>query len=132
MESQDDLLALAVMDDDGHGCAITKAPYRPVTGALDEQGRLEPGTEGWWRVWGASARDIRPGDLVMTGWRNSDGSSGHGEHTAGEPAPWGDLRDSCRVRFTDAVTGELFSVGMLQPMALLRRGTHNTLSDYVR
>jgi hypothetical protein len=127
-----DELALAVMDDDGHGSAITRSPYRPVTDALDAQGRMEPGTEGWWKVWGACAADIQPGDLVMVGWRDDNGCKGIDEHTVGNPAPWGDLRDSCRRRFTDPVTGKPFSVGYLQPVAIVRRGTHNILSDYAR
>lgn len=114
----------------------------PVTARLDDQGSLEPGTPGYWEVWGASARDIRPGDLVMSGWKDRDDPSviHHAEYEVAEMAPWGmstvrpgepDLRDSCRVRFL-TTAGTFASVGMLQPLALLRPGTHNTLSDYAR
>jgi hypothetical protein len=108
-------------------------PAGPVTTALDvdQAGCLEPGTEGWWPVEGARAVDIRPGDRVMKGWADDDGIKRHAEFEAVDFAPYGNLMDSCRVRFT-TTTGQLASVGMLQPMALLRRGTHRTLAGSVR
>jgi len=39
--------------------------------------------------------------------------------------------DQVRPRWR-ATDGELFTVGALQPIALLRKGTHNILSDYVK
>ena len=31
-----------------------------MTAALDAEGALEPGTEGYWQVWGARTEDIEP------------------------------------------------------------------------
>jgi hypothetical protein len=109
-------------------------PAGPVTTALDwdrPEGGREPGTEGYWEVWGARAIDIQPGDLVMSGYKDDDGINRHNEYEVVEMSSWGDLRDSCRVRFLTS-TGQLRSVGMLQPMALVRKGTHATLSRSVR
>lgn len=36
-----------------------------LTARLDAQGVLQPGEQGWWKVWGASARSIRTGDMLM-------------------------------------------------------------------
>lgn len=110
-------------------------PAGPVTTALDwgrnPDERLEPGSPGYWRVYGARADDIRPGDLVMSGWADDDGIKRHAEYDVVDLAPWGDLRDSLRVRFL-TTTGQHASVGRMQPMALLRQGTHGTLADSVR
>lgn len=108
-------------------------PGGPVTTALDfdQASGLEPGTEGWWPVMAARAFDIQPGDRVLKGWADDDGIKRHAEFEVVEPAPWGDLRDSCRARFL-TTTGQFASVGMLQPMALLRKGTHRTLAASIR
>ena len=112
-------------------------PAGPVTTALDVENHtetaavLQPGEFGWWKVWGARAMDIRPGDRVMKGWADGDGVKRHAEFEVVELAPWGDRRDDCRVRFL-ASTGLYTSVGMLQPMALIRQGDHNTLAGSVR
>ena len=94
---------------------------------------LQPGTEGYWTVHGARAYDIEPGDLVMSGWKDEDDPDikRHAEYEVVELAPWGDLRDSCRVRFL-TTAGQFRSVGMLQPMVLLRHGSHGTLAASVR
>ena len=100
----------------------------------DTDGRLQPGMPGYWPIWGARAYDIRPGDLVMTKADDDDddetGFGGYHEFIVGEPAPWGDLRDSCRARFVNtAEAGGFFSVGMLQPCQLWRQDTRNRLAD---
>ena len=33
---------------------------------FEAQGTLQPGEEGWWKVWGANVHSVRPGDLVMS------------------------------------------------------------------
>jgi hypothetical protein len=110
-------------------------PAGPVTTMLDvvQGGRIEPGTEGYWPVYGARALDIEPGDLVMSGWKDEDDPAikRHAEYEVVDMSSFGDLRDSCRVRFL-TTAGQLRSVGMLQPMVLLRRGTHSTLCSSVR
>ena len=93
----------------------------PLTDALDAQGILQPGEQGWWRVYGARAEDILPGDLVMI---KDD------EFQVAERAPWGNRWDTLRVRFRTAA-GELRTVGMLQPVEVVRRGTHCTLAQSI-
>ena len=101
----------------------------PMTAALDAQGALEPGTEGYWQVWGARTQDIQPGDLVMIRYEDT----GISEFEVAELAPRGDgdLRDTIRPRFR-AATGELFHVGALQPVVVMRKGTHHTLAGSVQ
>jgi hypothetical protein len=98
----------------------------PIATALDAQGILQPGQEGYWQVWGARASDIRHADLVMV--KGRDGQVR--EYAVAEPAPWGDIRDIAYPRFRDE-SGELFSVGALQPVVVLRRGTRHTLADSI-
>jgi hypothetical protein len=123
-------------------------PFGPFTTKLAEQeqasktGALQPGDQGYWRVWGACARDIQPGDLVLMRW-SGDGEAERGihhfdEYEVVEMAPWPlredgreDLRNMCRVRFL-TTAGTYASVGMLQVMELVRPGTHNYLGEYVR
>lgn len=38
--------------------------------AFENQGSITPGTEGFWRVWGAQVRHIQIGDLVAS--KNGD------------------------------------------------------------
>ena len=122
-----------------------------ATEIINTQGRLEPGDEGYWRVWGASVRDIQPGDIVVL--RYADGEAC--EYEVGEYAPrearevdgrpntaiddmmarghtgGGISMDQIRPRWR-ATDGELFTVGALQPIGLLRKSTHNVLSGYVK
>ena len=106
----------------------------PFTSRLDDQGGLEPGMPGYWKVWGATARDIRPGDLVLAGWKDRDDPDviHHAEYEVAEMASFdAPTMNTIRVGFI-TTAGTFASVGMLQPMALLRHGTHNMLSDYAR
>ncbi len=120
-------------------------------GIFNSQPALQPGEDGYWQVWGASIRDIQPGDLVML--KYSDGETGMYEVEAYAPrearvidgrpnTAFDDMMarghtgeglsyDQLRPRFK-ATDGELFSIGAMQPFALLRKSTHNILSDYVR
>jgi hypothetical protein len=109
-------------------------PAGPVFTALDfgRTAPRQPGEPGYWRVHGARAYDIRVGDLVLTGWDDDDGIRRHGDYEVAAFAPRGDdLHDQIRPRFL-ATNGEWFSVGALQPIGLLRAGTHGTLADSVR
>jgi Cu/Zn superoxide dismutase len=98
-----------------------------VTEALDAQGVLQPGQEGFWQHWGASARDIHPGDLILVKWVNDDGTTK--EITEHEVVTAEDKTGVVAVTDTE---GNSFWVGWLQRITLLRQGTHNTLSDYCR
>lgn len=91
---------------------------------LEAQDRLEPGTPGWWKVWGATPRDIRSGDIIM----HKDGDQVVTEYVedtfTAKAAP---LRIGYVIN-----DGQRFTLGALTPIVLLRKGTHNTLSDSVR
>lgn len=39
---------------------------REAWSAYESQGLTQPGTNGWWKVWGARVVDIRPGDMVLS------------------------------------------------------------------
>ena len=109
-------------------------PLGPVMQRLydqeDAKGALKPGDEGWWPVWGARAIDIRPGDLVMSGWKDRDDPRviHHAEYEVVEMASFAQpAMNSIRVGFIDS-TGTFCSVGMLQAMQLRRWGTGNKLA----
>jgi hypothetical protein len=107
----------------------------PFTARLNGQD-LKPGDEGYWKVWGACAMDIQPGDLVMSGWKDEDytanGIIRHAEYEVAEMASFtAPTMNTLRVGFIDT-TGKFASVGMLQPCAIVRWGTGNFLSDYAR
>lgn len=112
---------------------VYRFPAGPVTTMLDVvQGPLRPGEDGYWPVHGARAWDIKPGDLVMSGWKDEDGISRHAEYEVAEMASFtAPTMNTIRVGFI-ATTGQFASVGMMQPMVLLRWGTHRTLSGSVR
>lgn len=82
---------------------------------FEAQGAIDPGTEGWWRVWGAQPRHIRPGDLVVDadGWFlvTEAGPSTNGLQFGVVTAE-----------------GERFWFGLLHRVNVVRRGTKNTLA----
>lgn len=94
--------------------------------AFEAQGSLQPGEQGWWKVWGASLADVRAGDLILTADPDADGGLVPTlvEETfrpAAYPARHGFVADGAR-----------FTIGALCPIVLLRQGTHNTLAGSVR
>lgn len=111
-----------------------------ATEIINSQPALQPGQDGYWRVWGASVRDVQAGDIVLL--KYADGEACEYEVDAYAPRGndhdtvtqafrgVGNLNDQIRPRFR-ATDGELFTIGALQPMALIRKSTHNILSDYV-
>jgi hypothetical protein len=111
-------------------------PYGPAHTKLAEQeatkGVLQPGMEGWWPVWGARAIDIRPGDLLMIGWQDKEaGCNKFADVEVVEMASFKQpTMNSIRVGFI-TTSGVFDSVGMLQPVKVLRWGTHNTLADSI-
>lgn len=114
----------------------------PFTDALEAQGTLTPGTEGYWQVWGASVRDVRAGDLVLLKYADYPEPLEYevaaydprvADHDSPADAVAGrgsSLADQIRPRFKTPLD-ETFTIGALQPVVLLRKGTHNMLSDYV-
>jgi hypothetical protein len=85
------------------------------------QGPIPPGTPGWWQVWGAQVRHIRPGDLVISkaGDEVLEASFIQDTYLAkASPLRWGVLVEDRRMTF-----------GALTAIVLLRRDTHNLLAD---
>lgn len=88
--------------------------------AFEAQAKLAPGTDGFWKVWGAQPRHIRPGDLLVT---LDEGNLDYAliqETYLAKAAP---------LRLGFIADGERFTIGALTPISLLRWGTHNTLAD---
>jgi hypothetical protein len=93
---------------------------------------LEPGTPGYWKVWGAMGRDIQPGDLVMVKYRDTEEILEF-EVQDFKPYPNDSLIGTLRDRFL-ATDGRVFSVGKMHShhaIVVFRKGTHNTLADSV-
>ena len=94
----------------------TEAAFRE----FDAQGRIEPGTEGWWTVYGGRVQDVRSGDLVLV---------------KGEPGVEAMLVDDVfrakawPMRQGWVVDGEQLTMGSMVPVAVLRRGTKGTLAE---
>lgn len=83
-----------------------------------EQGTLQPGEQGWWKVWGASVKDVQAGDILLEkGWQ--------------EPTLIHDTfkakADPIRKGFVSA-EGKTFTLGVLVDVVVLRQGTKNTLA----
>lgn len=85
------------------------------------QGALKPGEPGWWKIWGASVRDIRPGDAVMD-------SSEEGFYLVEDMY----LAKSSPLRVGIVVNGERMTIGAMTPVIVMRRSTHNILAESVR
>ena len=87
---------------------------------FEAQPALQPGSPGWWKVWGAQPRHIRARDLVM--------SKADGEVQVDLVERTFEAR-SAPMRVGYVVDGEELTIGALVPIVLLRRGTHNTLAS---
>jgi hypothetical protein len=94
----------------------------------DNGGVLQPGQEGYWKIWGASSRDVVAGDLVIARWEQEDGSHVLAEYAIQEKL---DNGNGFAPRFL-AESGESFRLGALQRIVVLRWGTGNTLSKHCR
>jgi hypothetical protein len=90
--------------------------------AIKAQQRIQPGTDGWWKVYGARVADIRPGDYVFT----RDDLDGFLVEDTYTNEGWRGFRAGI------VVDGERMSIGTLCPIVLLRRGTKGTLADSIR
>lgn len=101
------------------GDAVSTATVRA---AIEAQPVLSPGEEGWWKVYGASPRDIQPGDFVLT----RDDTDGFLVDDVFTSEAWRGIRTGI------VVDGERQSIGTYCPIVLLRRGTKATLAGSVR
>jgi hypothetical protein len=96
--------------------------HTPITERLNAQnanGAMQPGTPGLWQVWGARAHNIRVGDFVMAKWADSGEITEH-EVISLENWPMG-------VQVFDSNGAHIY-IGGLQPIVLMRPGTHHTLA----
>jgi hypothetical protein len=84
--------------------------------SFESQGKLLPGTGGWWRVYGATPKDIRKGDLVLSQGNYADLILDTFEAKAA-PLRFGFVSDDGR-----------FTIGALASVIVLRLGTRNTLA----
>lgn len=98
----------------------------PVTDALDAQD-IQPGDEGWWKVWGARVNDIREGDMIMLKPKGEEIT----EHVITRIVPESGMAKAVWLRFIDA-DGEDIRIGRMCAVAVIRKGTHNTLAGSAR
>lgn len=90
-----------------------------ASATFEAQGPIAPGTEGFWKVWGAQVRTIRPGDLILT--------------KDGDDFRWDLILDTFDAKASGLRRGFVsdagkFTLGALAPVQVLRWGTHNTLA----
>jgi hypothetical protein len=90
-----------------------------VRAQIEAQPVLQPGEQGWWKVYGASARDIQPGDYVMTKGDEFFVQDTYEFSTTG-------------IRIGLVIDGERCTFGFACPLILLRQGTKATLSGSIR
>jgi hypothetical protein len=93
----------------------------PITTLLDAQGVLAPGQPGYWQVWGADARHIQAGDLVLS--KTPDGVMHEDVILEAGRRPIG--------AYVLTEAGEDFTLGALVRIVILRQGTHNTLAPAI-
>lgn len=93
--------------------AIAARTTADVRAEIEAQPVLQPGTEGWWKVYGVSGRHIRPGDYVLVGDDEFFVQDTY--------APLNVARHGI------VVDGERQTIGTLANVTVLRRGTKSTL-----
>jgi hypothetical protein len=81
----------------------------------------QPGTEGFWEVWGARPHHLRPGDILVSKVRGTD------EVEIDFVADLFPAKSPARQGFVNQ-DAEQFTVGILSPVVILRWGTHGTLA----
>lgn len=103
-------------------------PYKTTEEAVkafEGQKVLQPGEPGWWKIWGASVRNIQTGDLVAMRGKGDEVIyhliSGTFEAKA-SGLRRGFISDNCEFE------GGKFTLGLLCPIVLFRQETHNTLA----
>ena len=88
--------------------------------AFEAQGSLAPGTEGFWKVYGARPHHARPGDLLLGMVDDEVKADLILDTFEAKAAP-------ARQGLISA-EGERFTIGNLCPVILLRWDTHNLLA----
>jgi hypothetical protein len=98
-----------------------------VMRTLDVQGAMQPGTEGYWQVWGAVAADLQKGDLFIAKFPDGEVLQDQVNEIVHED----NLFDYTRKRYINQ-DGQDRAVGLLVRVWVFRRGTHHILSPHVR
>lgn len=83
---------------------------------ISNQGNLQPGTEGWWPVWGASVLEVQVGDVVID--------------SSGAYEVYGMLGSTLTKRGFSTSEGEIWA-GFLARIKILRKGTGMMLGEFV-
>ena len=91
---------------------------------FESQGVKQPGTYGFWQVWGARTQDVKPGDILLC--KNGDDGEVQADYITEVFA----AKSPLRAGFINA-DGKRFTLGIIAPMILCRWGTHGTLADSV-
>jgi hypothetical protein len=89
---------------------------------FEGQDRKDPGTEGFWQVWGARASHIRAGDILLSKVGDTD------EVGVDYITEVFKAKSIVRQGFINQ-RGEHLTIGIGAPIILVRWGTHNTLAS---
>jgi hypothetical protein len=92
---------------------------------FETQGRKEPGTWGFWRVYGATPLTLRAGDILLSKVGDTD------EVEADYVAERFTAKSAVRVGFVNQ-DGKRLTIGMAAPVIICRWGQHSTLDERVR
>jgi hypothetical protein len=87
---------------------------------FENQPVLAPGEVGWRKVWGANVSHIRAGDIVLTRSGDAVETSYVADTFESKSAPM-------RRGFVDG-GGKRFTLGAMNAVIVVRKGTHNTLA----
>lgn len=87
---------------------------------FEAQDTLQPGEEGWWKVYGATVRNARKGDLILSKVDDEIVPTLVEDTFKAKAYPMraGIICDGAKCTF-----------GALSAIVLMRRGTHNMLAD---
>jgi hypothetical protein len=110
---------------------MTQTPLTDALEAQEARGPLRAGTEGWWKVWGATMQDVRDGDLIIARVRRDDGTREDVQYAVRRIIPEDGILGAIWLRFITG-TGDDRRLGRACPVVVYRHGTHNTLADSVR
>lgn len=94
-----------------------------VRATVEAQPRMEPGTFGFWEVWGATPQDIQGGDYVLVKMRDGSVDEFFVQDT---------FVAKNVARKGVVVDGERMTLGLLCPIVILREGTRGVLSPTAR
>lgn len=92
------------------------------------QGSLAPGAEGFWKVWGATVNNIRPGDLILTKDISTPAKANSDNTRFDLITDTFDAKASPMRKGLVNAEGDRFTLGALSPVIVLRWDIHNLLA----